>query len=652
MDPDRWRRIKDLYSEGRKRRDAEREAFLAAACAGDPAMRDEVQNLLDQPASTDEFFQLLGGPEHVVLARLGDEPEPAVLVGQRIGIYQVQSLLGAGAMGEVYRAHDTKLGRDVALKMLPAALTADPDRRMRFEREARVLASLNHPNIAAIYGLEESRGPALVLELVEGDTLKDRLAREGMPVAAAIGVARQIADALEAAHSRGIVHRDLKPSNIKITPDGVVKVLDFGIAKVISDGPGLDSVQIRTTRSSETRVGAIVGTAAYMSPEQARGEPVDERADIWAFGCVVYEMLSGRAVFAGDTAGETADAIVPRAPDWTALPVNVPSPVRRLLRRCLETEPLQRLARIGDARTVLERLAAAGSSRRANYRAVPIAAALLLLAGAAVLFYSGTRPAPATSVAEYTQITNFTDSAVAPSLSPDGRMVTFIRGGAPFLSRGQIYVKRLPDGESVRLTDDDGVKYGPVFTPDGSRIAYTKLSSSPVSYDTWAVSVDGGRPAPFMPNASGLLWIADRRILFSEVKRGIHMGIVTAAETRKEPRQIYFPAHDRWMAHFSHLSPDRQSVLVVEMDQTHAFTQCRLVPFDGASGRCVVSRWKVDVLRSDHSRRFTLVAPEVSGRFTGATDLRTDGGRRHRGRSRRPLLADIARHASERDLGA
>jgi serine/threonine protein kinase len=389
MDPDRWRRIKDVYSEACKRQGGERERFLADACAGDPLLRDEVEGLLSQPASTNNLLELFGGPELALVASLGVESDPSALIGQRIGIYDVQSLLGAGAMGDVYRARDTKLGRDVALKMLPALLTADPDRRMRLEREARVLASLNHPNIAAIYELEESRGPALVLELVEGETLKDRLARGHVPIMTALHVARQIADALAAAHWRGIVHRDLKPSNIKITPDGVVKVLDFGIAKVVSDdAPRSDFVQPATTASSATRAGAIVGTAGYMSPEQARGDPVDKRADIWAFGCVLYEMLSGRGAFAGDTVADTIAAIAAREPDWTALPGNVPSTVRRLLQQCLEKDPSQRLGRIDEARATLERLVAAGTSWRMGYRAVAaIAVALSVLAGAAVIFY-------------------------------------------------------------------------------------------------------------------------------------------------------------------------------------------------------------------------------------------------------------------------
>jgi serine/threonine protein kinase/Tol biopolymer transport system component len=606
MDSDRWRQIKQLYHEARARPEPEREAFLAEACADDHVLLGEIRRLLAQPVSTDIILGRLGGPELELVASHRDEARPSLVTGQRIGVYQVQALLGAGGMGEVYRARDTRLGRDVAIKMLPRALTVDPDRLIRLEREARVLASLNHPHIAAIHGLEESDGPALVLELIEGETLRERLARGSLPLAETLHIARQIAEALKAAHEKGIVHRDLKPANIKITPESVVKVLDFGIAKVASDqGPWPDSTRASRPTSSGTLEGAIVGTAAYMSPEQARGGSVDRRTDVWAFGCVLYEMLSGRMAFARETVTDTHAAIVDQEPEWTAVPATTPPAVRRLLRRCLEKDPKQRLGDIGDARVDLEQPAAASVHHRRSSAAVLVVVTLLLLAATAGMVYSTRPSALVTSPSEYTQLTNFTDSAMAPSLSPDGRMVTFIRGGGDgFPIRGQIYVKQLPNGESVPLIDDAGVKYGPVFTHDGSRIAYTKVTptATGVSWDTWTVPVFGGPAARFVPNAAGLVWLGERRVLFGEIKTGIHMGIVTATESRAERREIYFPAHDKWMAHFSYLSPDRQSVLVVEMDETHFFTQCRLVPFDGSSagrqvgprGICKSAAWSPD----------------------------------------------------------
>jgi serine/threonine protein kinase len=279
-----------------------------------------------------------------------------VLTGRRLGIYQLQSLLGVGGMGEVYRARDTKLGRDVAVKILPRAFTSDPQRVARFDREARTLASLNHPNIGAIYGLEESDGiRALVLELVEGDTLTDRIRRSPVPVKETVAIVRQIAEALDAAHGRGVVHRDVKPANIKIAPDGVVKVLDFGLAKAVAgDAAAPDLSQSPTVTAGATDEGVILGTAADMSPEQARGQPVDKRTDIWAFGCVLYEMLAGRPAFAQGTISDTIVAVLDREPDWEALPP-LPPRLSALLRHCLQKDPKQRLRDIGDARGELGR---------------------------------------------------------------------------------------------------------------------------------------------------------------------------------------------------------------------------------------------------------------------------------------------------------
>ncbi len=286
---------------------------------------------------------------------MADEPG-SFLAGRRLGPYTIHSPLGAGGMGEVYRARDSKLGRDVAIKVLPHVFTADPDRLARFEREARMLAALNHPHIGAIYGLEELDGtPALVLELVEGDTLAERIARGPLSFANALPMATQIAEALESAHERGIVHRDLKPANIKITSDGVVKVLDFGLAKAAGgdrSSPGLSQSAMVT--GGVTSEGIILGTAAYMSPDQARGKPVDKRTDIWAFGCVLYEMLTGRVPFPGETISDTVAAILGREPDWRALPAATPARVRWLLRRCLEKDPKGRIHDIADARLEID----------------------------------------------------------------------------------------------------------------------------------------------------------------------------------------------------------------------------------------------------------------------------------------------------------
>jgi eukaryotic-like serine/threonine-protein kinase len=351
--PDRWQRVEAVYHAARERGVEERAAFLDVACEEDAALRREVESLLAQSASTLGF---LSEPAIAAAAPLITNPAAAMLIGRRIGAYHVQALLGAGGMGEVYRARDTKLGREVAVKFLPRVFTSDSDRLARFEREARMLAALNHPNIGAVYGVEEAEGlRAIVLELVEGDTLADRLQRGPVPVGEALNLARQIVEALDAAHEKGIIHRDLKPANIKITPDGVVKVLDFGLAKVASkDGSVRDLTQSPTVTVGGTHDGIILGTAAYMSPEQARGQAVDKRADIWAFGCVLYEMLTGRVAFAGQTVSDTIAAILDREPDWKALPADVSPTTRHLLMRCLRKGTKQRLHDIADARIELD----------------------------------------------------------------------------------------------------------------------------------------------------------------------------------------------------------------------------------------------------------------------------------------------------------
>jgi eukaryotic-like serine/threonine-protein kinase len=289
----------------------------------------------------------------------------ALTLGTRIGVYDITASIGAGGMGQVYRATDARLKREVAIKVLPPSLATDADRLARFQREAEVLASLNHPNIAAIYGLEESGGmTALVMELVEGDDLSQRIARGALLLDEALPIAKQIAEALETAHERGIIHRDLKPANIKVREDGAVKVLDFGLAKAM-DPAGASDVNVAnspTLAAHATALGMIIGTAAYMAPEQAKGKAIDKRADIWAFGVVLYEMLAGRSAFAGETVTDIIAAVVTREPEWTALPAGTPPSIRRVLARCLEKDPKRRLRDIGDVRLEIDETIARGSS--------------------------------------------------------------------------------------------------------------------------------------------------------------------------------------------------------------------------------------------------------------------------------------------------
>ena len=279
------------------------------------------------------------------------------MIGQTISHYKVLEKIGQGGMGVVYRAEDTNLGREVAIKVLPEQFTKDPQRLARFEREAQLLAQLNHPNIAAIYGLEEVDGVRfLALELVEGDTLAERVARGRLPVEEALEVCRQIAEGMEAAHEKGVIHRDLKPANVKVTPEGKVKILDFGLAKAFEgEVPVTDISHSPTLTEEMTRAGAILGTAAYMSPEQARGEEVDKRADIFAFGCVLYELLTGKRAFGGKTVTDTLAKILEGVPDWEALPENTPWRIQELLHRCLSKDPDDRILHIGEARIQIKK---------------------------------------------------------------------------------------------------------------------------------------------------------------------------------------------------------------------------------------------------------------------------------------------------------
>jgi Tol biopolymer transport system component len=477
----RWKRLEALYQEASARPAADRPAFLAEACADDEAMRRNVESLLKESDSDDGFLATvpLALPPHVVADLV-----PATMIGTSLGGYHLLALLGAGGMGEVYRARDAKLGREVAIKILPSAFTSHPERLARFEREARMLAAVSHPNICAIYGFEEADGVRfLILELVEGDTLADSLAQasasrangRGLPLDRVLGIARQIAEALEVAHDKGIVHRDLKPANITITPDAVVKVLDFGLAKpVASDGSSPDLSSAPQDGNGQRR-GAVVGTAAYMSPEQARGLPVDRRADIWAFGCVVYEMLTGRATFGGETTSDSIAKILEREPDWSALPADTPPSIRRLLLRCLTKDARQRLRDIGDARLEIdamdEALAGAiatpavltGPRRRAAWLPWVAVATLAVAVGtwearrAATSLASVVSDNPLAN-ATFSRVTNWEGTEEHADISPDGRFVTFLADKAGQLD---VWVSQLGTGKFDNLTAD----LDPLLTP-------------------------------------------------------------------------------------------------------------------------------------------------------------------------------------------
>ena len=458
--------------------------------------------------------------------------------GVRVGAYEVVALVGAGGMGEVYRARDTRLGRDVALKVLADALGADPDRLARLHREAQVLAALNHPNIAHIYGLEESDGRrALVLELVDGPTLAERIARGPIAPDDAIAIARQIVDALEAAHEQGIVHRDLKPANIKLRPDGTVKVLDFGLAKAMTDDGAHAAASAGLSRSptittpAMTLAGVVLGTAAYMAPEQAKGRPADKRSDVWAFGCVLFEMLSGQRTFGGDDVADTLASVLTREPDWSALPVDTPPPVRTLLRRCLQKDRRRRLADIADARLEIDDALGEpapalleSAKRKRPTRSVRVAwaiagAALVALAVTATL-WPRRSTSPDAAVVRFTVAPpdgwtlanglNQYGAANAPvAISPDGRLVALLARNAE--GKVRLWIRSL-DALAVREVPDSDGATGPFWSPDSRFVGFFaggKLKK---------IDVAGGSAITLCSAASfnGASWGGDGTILFAQ----------------------------------------------------------------------------------------------------------------------------------------
>jgi len=529
--PERWATVERLYHAALARPVDARAAFVADACEGDQDLRREVESLLAQGASADA---VLTRGAVVAAAGLVSDVSASALTGRRLGAYHVLSPLGAGGMGEVYRARDTRLGREVAIKILPREFTAHPDRLARFEREARVLASLNHPHIGGIYGVEEGEGiHALVLELVEGETLADRIARGAVPVKDALAMAREIADALDSAHEKGIVHRDLKPANIKITPKGMVKVLDFGLAKVDAEDAAPNLSKSPTMTIGATHGGVILGTAPYMSPEQARGQVVDKRTDIWAFGCVLYEMLAGRAAFQGDTLSDLIAAVLHREPDWALLPATTPASIHRLLRRCLAKETRRRLHDIADAALeiddalagTLDASPAATAHETASVRLRWIGASIsvvaLSAAGIAGWYLarpSADRDAATPQFSRIVRVTSGPAREVAPVISPDGKWVAYVSN-----ERGpnDIWVKFVSGGAPANLTASASLDIGANtaiggldISPDGTRIA---VQARPIGAQTPFATWEVPAPLPGLPHKLlddgllGMRWSPDGR---------------------------------------------------------------------------------------------------------------------------------------------
>ncbi len=484
----------------------------------------------------------------------------ALQLGTRLGPYEIQCAIGAGGMGEVYRALDTNLGRQVAIKVLPDTFARDPERLVRFEREAKTLASLNHPNIAVIHGLEKANGiRALVMELVEGPTLADRIAQGPIAVDEALPIAKQIAEALEAAHEQGIIHRDLKPANLKIRPDGTVKVLDFGLAKALDPTPGgTDASQSPTiTSPAMTRLGVILGTAAYMAPEQARGKVVDKRADIWAFGCVLYEMLTGRRAFEDEDVSMTLSKVLQREPDFDALSSNLPGRVRQTLHVCLQKDLRKRASDIHDVRLALEGAFETSQAAQSHgleqplwRRARPIAAtavvAVLLTGLAAWSLWPSVGPQPALRFYHDLAADQGFRSIGRPvlALSPDGRHFVYNTTAGLFLrSMGALEARVIPGTE--------GPLVNPFFAPDGETVGFWQGGQlKRISVRGGAAVVICAARIPF-----GASWGKDNTILF-----GQESGIMRVAANGGTP-ELVVPSKEGEQVYGPQLLPDRDSVL-------------------------------------------------------------------------------------------
>jgi hypothetical protein len=530
--PERWQDVERLYHAALARDERVRMAFVREACGRDETLRREVESLL---AYECDALTFMAAPalERAAAALIQPDTMSEPLGGQRLGPYEIGSLLGAGGMGDVYRARDTRLGRDVAIKILPDVFTADANRCARFEREARLLAALNHPHIGAIYGFEErDEIHGLVLELVEGQTLAHRLRAGPLPIPEALTNARQIAEALEAAHEKGIVHRDLKPANIKITPDGIVKVLDFGLAKTAIEESANDPTRSPIVTASGTHEGVILGTAVYMSPEQARGKVVDKRTDIWAFGCVLYEMLTGRKAFAGDTVSDTIAAILDREPEWSALPETTPTTIRRLLKRCLEKDPRRRLRDVGDVQLELDDQADAQllPSRPAR----PLRIALWMGSGLIIgglMAAVGLRFVPRAATNEVMRfavpLPGDVQIAFRMVLSPDGRVLVY-GGGDPTIRR--IYKRTLDTLASVPIRGSEG-GHNPFFSPDGASVGYFEGT------DLKRIPLEGGVPTtvlagPRARGGAGAVWLSDDTIVFAALSQGLIRVPASGGEAR------------------------------------------------------------------------------------------------------------------------
>jgi len=644
MSADRQRLITQLCHAALERSAPDRAAFLREACAGDEALRQEVASLLDYEEAADRFLER---PAVEEVARLvSNEPDPNVdLAGRRLGVYRIETRIGAGGMGEVYRARDTKLGRDVAIKVLPRALTRSADRRARFEREARLLASLNHPHIAQVYGFEESEEiAALVMELVPGDTLDTIIQPRGIPSADALAVARQICDALEAAHEKGIVHRDLKPANIKVTPDGVVKVLDFGLAKARAGaGESVEAAYPQAGASHGTNLGVILGTATYMSPEQARGQQVDKRSDIWAFGCVLYEMLTGGRAFAGDSFTDTLAHVIEREPDWTRLPATTPDVVRRLLERCLRKDVRRRLRDIADARIEIDDAIAARASpadqtpgvsdrrlREGSRRWAPIGwvAAIVVASAVGITWrlwvtdYFWRNPL---TDARPVRLTDFEGEEVDAAISPDGKFTAFLSNRDGPLD---VFVSQIGSGAFTNLTKGDfrpptwGMTRETGFSGNGEQVWFMLGPQSGLTdTSTLMGPTMGGIPKLFLDRGRDPAWSPDGKTL-AYYKPDPGDPIFVADRNASNPRRI-FAGEPGVHCHFPIWSRDGRFIYFVKGTPTTDTDIWRISVGDGQAEQITSHHAWVGYPQWLDARTliYSATADDGSGRWLYAIDV-------------------------------